>query len=261
MNTTLIICLALGMRHAVDPDHLTAIDGLCRLRPRRTNGVFFALGHGVVVTILAAGIGTALAGRASFLGPWLLLAIGAITLWRLLRSSNVTTSLGFPIIAQPLLLGMLLAAGFETASQLSVLVLADRTNPWLLGVAFTAGMILVDGLDGYLAASTQTLAAKGAVSALSASRWLGILVVVFSFVLGSAELLGFDLDRYALPLGISLFTVVGRFPRLGAQRNAPQPGRDFINGQVLGTIDRRTINAGNTTDSSSTPYSHRETVW
>ena len=223
MNTTLIICLALGMRHAVDPDHLTAIDGLCRLRPRRTNGVFFALGHGVVVTILAAGIGTALAGRASFLGPWLLLAIGAITLCRLLRSSNVTTSLGFPIIAQPLLLGMLLAAGFETASQLSVLVLADRTNPWLLGVAFTAGMILVDGLDGYLAASTQTLAAKGAVSALSASRWLGILVVVFSFVLGSAELLGFDLDRYALPLGISLFTVVVGFRAWARRETRPNP--------------------------------------
>jgi high-affinity nickel-transport protein len=164
-----------------------------------------------VVTILAAGIGTALAGRASFLGPWMLLAIGAITLWKVLRSSNVLTVPAFPIIAQPFLLGMLLAAGFETASQLSALVLADRTNPWLLGLTFTAGMILVDGLDGYLAASTQNLAIQGAVNAQSASRWLGILVVIFSFVLGTAELLGFDLDRFALPLGFSLFAVVVGF--------------------------------------------------
>ena len=36
LNEVLIIGLALGMRHAVDPDHLAAIDGLTRLRPRRT---------------------------------------------------------------------------------------------------------------------------------------------------------------------------------------------------------------------------------
>src|SRR6266404_9993151 len=116
MNSTLLICLALGMRHAVDPDHLTAIDGLCRIRPRKTNGVFFAIGHGVVVTILAAGVGTALAGRASFLGPWMLIAIGAATLWRVLRASTGPAGQQRPVIAQPFLLGMFLAAGFETAS-------------------------------------------------------------------------------------------------------------------------------------------------
>jgi nickel/cobalt transporter (NiCoT) family protein len=50
MNSTLWIALALGLRHATDPDHLTAIDGLSRMRPRATNGLLFALGHGLVVT-------------------------------------------------------------------------------------------------------------------------------------------------------------------------------------------------------------------
>lgn len=208
MTSTPVICLALGMRHAVDPDHLTAIDGLCRIRPRKANGVLFALGHGLVVTLLAAGVGTALAGRASFLGPWMLVTIGAVTLWKVIRSSSTPGAIRRPIIAQPFLLGMLLAAGFETASQLSALVLADQTNPWLLGVAFSSGMLLVDGIDGYLATSTQRLAATGAMNARSASRWLGILVVVFSFALGTTELLGLDLDRFALPLGLSLFAVV-----------------------------------------------------
>jgi high-affinity nickel-transport protein len=46
------------------------------------------------------------------------------------------------------MLGMLLAAGFETASQFSALILAGKTNSWLLGAVFTGGMVLVDGLDG-----------------------------------------------------------------------------------------------------------------
>jgi high-affinity nickel-transport protein len=212
MNSTLVICLALGMRHAVDPDHLTAIDGLCRIRPRKTNGVLFPLGHGLVVTLLAVGIGETIAGQVSFLGPWMLIAIGAVTLYKVQRPSTGPVTAQRPIIAQPFLLGILLAAGFETASQISALVLADRINPWMLGAVFTGGMVLVDGSDGYLAASTQRLAATtGAVNARSASRGLGTLVVVFSFTLGTTKLLGLDLDRFSLPLGLSLFAIVRGF--------------------------------------------------
>jgi high-affinity nickel-transport protein len=208
MNSALIIGFALGLRHGADPDHLTAIDGLSRIRPRTTNGLYFALGHGLVVTLLAVGVGKALAGRTEFLGPWLLIIIGAVTLWRLFRSSPPPAPIKRPVVAQPFLLGMILAAGFETASQLSALVLAGRTNPLLLGFVFSAGMVVVDGLDGYLAASTQKLASAGLRPARNASRSLGVLVVVFSFVLGGGELLGFDLDSVALPLGLGLFIIL-----------------------------------------------------
>jgi high-affinity nickel-transport protein len=103
---------------------------------------------------------------------------------------------------------MLLAAGFETASQLSALILAGKTNAFLLGGAFSSGMILVDGLDGYLAASTQRLARVGQTRAKAASRVLGIIVVVFAFGLGGAELFGVDLAGIALPLGLTLFATV-----------------------------------------------------
>ena len=73
MNSTLLIAFALGIRHGTDPDHLTAIDGLSRLRPRAANGLLFAIGHGSVVTLLAAGVGHVLAGRVAFLGPWMLM--------------------------------------------------------------------------------------------------------------------------------------------------------------------------------------------
>lgn len=209
MNAVLVVGAALGMRHGTDPDHLAAIDGLTRIRPAATNGVLFALGHGLVVILLAVGIGHVLAGRLSFVGPWTLILIGAINLWRIARGSQQTALVKQPIVAQPFLLGMLLAAGFETASQLSALILAGRSNAWLLGMAFSGGMVAVDGLDGYLAASTQRLAAAGhAGNAKAASLALGILVIVFSFGLGGAELIGWDLDRFAFPLGLLLFVVV-----------------------------------------------------
>jgi high-affinity nickel-transport protein len=103
---------------------------------------------------------------------------------------------------------MLLAAGFETASQLSALILAGQGSAWLLGVAFSFGMVLVDGLDGYLACSTQRLAAIGQTRAIAASRALGIIVVIFAFGLGGAELFGIELTSVALPLGLSLFVIV-----------------------------------------------------
>lgn len=84
-------------------------------------------------------------------------------------------------------------------------MLAADINPWVLGAMFSAGIILVDGMDGYLASRTQHQAMRGGGRALRASRALGIFVVVFSFGLGTAELLNWNVDRIALPLGCVLF--------------------------------------------------------
>ena len=208
MNPLVVMGLALGMRHGTDPDHLAAIDGLTRIRPRTTNGIYFALGHSLVVMLLAMGIGHFLANRLAFAGPWSLIVIGLVNLWRLLRGTGAPRIRSRPIVVQPLLLGMLLAAGFETASQLSALILAGQGSAWLLGVAFSFGMVLVDGLDGFLAGSTQRLAASGQTGAKAASRALGIIVVIFAFGLGGAELFGTELTSVALPLGLSLFVIV-----------------------------------------------------
>jgi nickel/cobalt transporter (NiCoT) family protein len=208
VSSALLVAFALGVRHGTDPDHLTAIDGLSRIRPRATNGLLFAIGHGAIVTLLAAGVGHVIAGRAAFPAPWILIAIGLVNLWKVCRPSPSTTAVKRPVVAQPLLLGMILAAGFETSSQLSALVLAERINPWVLGAVFSAGMAIVDGVDGYLAAATLTLAARGDANARTASRFLGIVVVVCGIGLGGAELAGFELDRFALPIGLTLLAIV-----------------------------------------------------
>jgi high-affinity nickel-transport protein len=208
VTATLLIAFALGVRHGTDPDHLTAIDGLSRIRPRASNGLLFAIGHGSMVTLLAAGVGHVLADRLSFAGPWILIVIGLANAWKLVRPSPRSGVPSTPLVTQPFVLGMLLAAGFETASQLSALILAGRVNPWLFGIAFSSGMMIVDGVDGYLAASTLSLAAAGAANARMASTFLGTLVVVFSIGLGGAELLGYELSRYALAIGLTLFALV-----------------------------------------------------
>ena len=84
-------------------------------------------------------------------------------------------------------------------------------------------MVVVDGIDGYLAASMQRLAIDGAASAQIASRWLGILVVLFAFGLGGAELLGMEIEGAALPLGCILFVIVVGF-RVWARHPAQRYG-------------------------------------
>jgi nickel/cobalt transporter (NiCoT) family protein len=227
-SALLTLAVALGLRHGVDPDHLAAIDGLCRLRPSRWNGVLFAIGHDLLVTLLAVGVGGLLARSIGPYAPWLLILLGAINLCRL-RKPATHRHRGFSRIARtsPLLLGVLFGAGFETASQLSALVLAADVNPWVLGVMFSAGMMLMNGTDGYLASRTQSLAIAGGRRALRASRALGIFVVVFSFVLGGAELLKLDVDRVALPLGCVLFVCLIALRvwcvREAAEKTRPDP--------------------------------------
>lgn len=208
MHTVLILSFALGLRHGTDPDHLAAIDALTRLRPNPANGVFFALGHGLTVICLAVGLGHVLAGHFAMAGPWTLIALGVFNLLRLLRGTPPAKPTQKVLVMQPFVLGILLAAGFETASQLSALILAGRSNPWIMGSVFSIGMVCVDGIDGMLAASTQKLAALGRSRANAASKVLAVVVVVFSFLLGGAELAGFDLDRFALALGLTLFAAV-----------------------------------------------------
>jgi nickel/cobalt transporter (NiCoT) family protein len=203
------LAVAMGLRHGLDPDHLSVIDGLSRLRPSRWNGPLFAVGHGLLVTLLAVGAGRMTAQFIGPYAPWLLILVGMVNLWRLMTPGTHPHSYFTQLTRLgPLLLGIVFGAGFETASQLSALVLAADMNPWVLGGSFSAGMILVDGVDGYLSSRMQISAMAGEDRAVWASRALGISVVVFSFALGGAELFELDVDRIALPLGCLLFVYV-----------------------------------------------------
>lgn len=209
LTTIVLVCFALGLRHGMDPDHLAVIDHLSRTRPNRWNGVWFALGHGIVVTVLAAGVGATVARWFEPFSPCVLIATGGISLWRVFRQAEVGPScLARLWVASPFLLGMLLAAGFETSSQLAALAVAGRLPWWLLGLSFCAGMTVVDGLDGYLATKTQMLALRGYVRATQARRILSALVATAALSLGVAGLAGVEPPLLALPLSVVLLVAV-----------------------------------------------------
>jgi high-affinity nickel-transport protein len=71
---TAMLAYGLGLRHAVDADHIAAIDNATRKmmevgRRPVTLGMFFSLGHSTVVFGLTAGVATAAATFAAFLEP------------------------------------------------------------------------------------------------------------------------------------------------------------------------------------------------
>jgi len=193
------IAFLLGLRHALDADHIAAIDNASRSIAGRGEraaavGLFFALGHSSVVlvtTFVVATAATRVLGvfehvRAVAASYSTLLSIGvlffvaprnlstALRIYRTLRSHTATDALvsspaiGFIArLVRPLLrlqvqswhmmfIGILFGLGFETATAISVLVLAGVQSGagvsigavMIIPLLFTAGMTLADASDG-----------------------------------------------------------------------------------------------------------------
>lgn len=214
LMAALALVFVLGVRHGMDADHLAAIDGFSRLRPSRWNGVLFGLGHGLVVTLLSLLVGRL--GEAFGLGwlsPYLFLGVAALNLWRLLRPTSGHThtarTAGRMVLAtSPFLMGLLLAVGMETSSQLSALSLSHSVPPLLLGLVFTLGMVLTDGLDGLLASQVQRGQQADPRRARLASQLMGWMVVLLSLSFALSDWAGLDLGEMANPLGLVVFAAL-----------------------------------------------------
>ena len=194
-----------GLRHAVDPDHIAAIDNTTRKlmqegkRPVAT-GFFFSMGHSTIVIVLSIVVGVSASfvrnnlpsfqANGSVIGTSVsavfLLIIGLINLlvlidivrtWRrVVRGSTydeeaLTEHLEnrglIARLLKPALksvsnswhmypIGLLFGLGFDTASEVGLLSISAATgasgaafwNVVLLPLCFTAGMSLIDSLDG-----------------------------------------------------------------------------------------------------------------
>lgn len=201
------LAYGLGLRHAVDADHIAVIDNTVRKlmsEGKRPVGVgfFFSLGHSTIVIILSC-LAAFSAGFVKNNLPYLketgaligtsissffLLAIGIVNLivfldifkvWRKIKMGGkyqnipieehlnkrgIMTSLLKPFlksISKSLnmyAVGFLFGLGFDTASEIGLLSISAATgvsgmpilNIIILPLAFTAGMSLVDTLDGIL---------------------------------------------------------------------------------------------------------------
>lgn len=210
----LILMLVLGLRHGLDPDHIAIIDGMAyrSIAEHRPGapwiGTLFALGHGLTVTAIAVALG-AMAGSLT-LAPllvdvlqWipvaLLILVGSVNLRSLLGRQDYAPS-GWKTHLLPSFLrnsthplaifgvGVVFALVFDTVTQAAAWGYAaahhDGAGMALLsGLAFTAGMVATDTLDGRLMVRLLR-SARAAHELARYRRRTGWLVVVLSF--GSA---------------------------------------------------------------------------
>lgn len=137
----LLSAYVLGLRHAFDPDHIAAIDNTTRAlqsreRAPQSVGMYFALGHSTAVFVAA--------GLVAVSAHWASLTGDSPALRRVDRPWHM-----YPV-------GFLFGLGFDTAAEVSLLILAAAGAtagvPWwvvlLLPLAFTSGMCLLDSADG-----------------------------------------------------------------------------------------------------------------
>jgi nickel/cobalt transporter (NiCoT) family protein len=204
--STAVLSYTLGLRHALDADHISAIDLMTRRliasgqRPV-TVGTFFSLGHSTIVvitSIVVAATAAAVSDRFEAFGTvgsvvgssvsaaFLLLLglVNAYILYKLVVQLRKVLDLSptqaeqawkiegagclflilkkmFKLIDRPWKmypLGVMFGLGFDTSSEIALLGIssiqaAKGTSIWLIllfPVLFTAGMCLVDTIDGAL---------------------------------------------------------------------------------------------------------------
>jgi nickel/cobalt transporter (NiCoT) family protein len=170
----------LGLRHALDVDHITAIDNLVRLhnatRKSRWVGAGFSIGHMIsvlaemILIIYVIGNITRI-DQLSFwggvIGAVALGIIGIVNIYSMKKWGKTGSAiLASKVLARTgvmnpfssaLLTGMVFGLGFDTATQISAITLSAVASATLgiqmalvLAGFFAAGMIPVDTLDSFI---------------------------------------------------------------------------------------------------------------
>ena len=241
-----------GLRHAVDADHIAAIDNTTRRLMRQDKrpigvGLFFSLGHSTVVVLLCVALALSTAYVQRHLPAWrdtgsvigtlisaiFLYLIGAINLyalWELVQSyrnsrngqksesaGNFDPLIGGGLIARllrPLLrlidhswqmyfVGFLFGLGFDTASEVGILALSAKSGQsglpfWtimLLPLLFTAGMCLIDTIDGILMLGAYGWAFVQPQRKLLYNAGVTLLSIATALIVGTVELMQVSADK------------------------------------------------------------------
>jgi nickel/cobalt transporter (NiCoT) family protein len=220
---TLTIFL-LGVRHGFEPDHLAIIDGMTRcvranLRLSKYVGFLFSFGHGLIIVFISLFIGIeAEKWKVPIwfegLGTWItilsLFFLGIFNFYSALNAKRggiikfsgarsfllnkfIKMDHFTPSIFEPIFLGMLFSLSFDTLSQtvafsLSAYSLAGWLFSIMLGTIFMFGMMLTDGLNGYLVAYIINRADR---KSQLISRIFGLLIGGFSIAIAGYYLLAY----------------------------------------------------------------------
>jgi nickel/cobalt transporter (NiCoT) family protein len=171
--------LMFGMRHAVDVDHITAIDNLVRLhnasKSSRWVGTGFSIGHMTSVLaemlLIIYVIGNATSSKVGEISLWggvigalALATIGAINIYSMKKwgktgsailAGKVSSSTGvLGPFGSAIITGLVFGLGFDTATQISAITLSAVASATLgvqvaliLAGFFAMGMVPIDTLD------------------------------------------------------------------------------------------------------------------
>ena len=247
---TAVLAYTLGLRHAVDADHIAAIDNVTRSmmqagkRPLAV-GLFFSLGHSTVVFAASAAIAVSVGAMqwrldafreiGTAISALFLLIIGfanlivLISVWRRMRQAStnddvaelaaangglVTKLFGsrFRLITQSWQmypLGFLFGLGFDTATEIALLGIAASQSSqglplWsilLFPALFTAGMSLIDTLDGFLMIGAYGWALEQPIRRLTYNFVVTLVSVSIALFVGSIEALCLIGDKLNLAGG------------------------------------------------------------
>lgn len=219
-----LVVFILGMKHGMDPDHLATIDGMTRFNAQRSprlsrwSGFLFSLGHGLVVTLVAAIVALSASKWSApvwleDLGAWIsimfLLLLGFVNLREVLRAApdQPVRPVGlkgrflrrFSETSHPVMIaavGAAFALSFDTVSLTAMFSLtASNLAGWQfsigMGVLFMAGMMLTDGVNGLWVARLLRQTNR---RALIASRVMGLSIAFLSIAIA-----GLGMAKYFAP--------------------------------------------------------------
>jgi high-affinity nickel-transport protein len=242
----LALMFLLGLRHGLDPDHIACIDGLTwravshHSPHARSIGTLFAIGHGMLVTLIAVGVSQltktvivpdALIVFFQWVPTFLLILIGTMNLGLLLQGGAAYAPVGWKFRLIParlrnhsspwaiVAIGVLFATVFDTATQASAwgYVASNRAGGMigalLAGLVFTVGMIITDTIDSRIIVHINTTA-SGQEIGYRYRRGLGWLVVTISYAMAGynisvAFMPGLELEELAFSLtGFALLMVM-----------------------------------------------------
>jgi nickel/cobalt transporter (NiCoT) family protein len=252
-----VTAYTLGLRHAFDADHISAIDNTTRKlmaegkRPLSV-GFWFSLGHSTIVFALAllisigvrsldgpaehdhstlrqatSSVGTAVSGGFLYLiaAINIVILLGIVKVFREMRTGRydeaglerrlhsrgmmnrvfgrLTKAVAKPRHMYPV--GLLFGLGFDTASEVALLVIAGGAGaaglPWYaifcLPILFAAGMSLMDSIDGSFMNFAYGWALSKPVRKVFYNLTITALSVAVALVIGTIEvggLIGSELD-------------------------------------------------------------------
>ncbi|MFI5399938.1 MAG: HoxN/HupN/NixA family nickel/cobalt transporter [SAR324 cluster bacterium] len=252
---TAFLAYSFGLRHAVDADHIAAIDNVTRKLMQEKKrpvsiGFFFSLGHSSVVVLASAAVAVAAAALKGGLDHFkeiggvigtsisalFLFAIAVMNLiilksiyqaWCKVKNGGAYVEDDFDMlmadrgflarIFRPLFraiarswhmlpLGFLFGLGFDTATEISLLGISatqasQGLSPWSIMVfpaLFSAGMSLVDTLDGHLMLGAYGWAYMKPIRKIYYNMTITLVSVIVAILVGGIEALGLLVDKLSL---------------------------------------------------------------